>query len=327
MKNLLENKYVYLVVSFIIAIWLFLSVSAPGSLSTRDNTSKQFRETASKVEVVKNIPVQVTADNEKYFITGYPSTVDVTLRGPAALVETTKKTKNFRVYLDLTNLGTGKHKVELKQRDLNKQIKYDIKPRFVTVDIQPKAEKVMPIQIEYDKDIVKDGYITETPKASPDTVKVSGAENEVARVTQVIAKVDIPKGTTSDIDREVLLQALDSEGKIVNVVLGPQTTHITIPIKAPNKTVGIKLKQSGTEEEGFKYDFSSEVNELVAYGPQSVLDNLSNIEIPVDVSGIKYDTKKVIDLKKVLDEKIWNVNPKTVTVTIKVNREDENSVN
>lgn len=320
MKTLLNSKYTYGAVSLAIAIWLFISVSAPGSMSTRDTTSKQLRDNATKVTTVKNVQVHTMMDNDKYFVTGYPSTVNVKLKGPSALVKTTKITKNFTIYLNLNNLGVGKHKVEIKQRGINNQIKSEISPRFVTIDIQPRVDKVFPIQISFDKSVIKKGYNVGNPTASPDTVSVSGPEREVEKVAQVVAKVEINKDTKSDIDKEVLLQAVDSEGKIVNVVLSTQTTHINIPIKVPSKSVNVKIKQSGKVAGNNIYTLRPNLGSVRVYGNETMLSALSSIEVPVDISGVKSTTTKTISLMDILGKKAWDTDPKVIKVDILVEK-------
>ncbi|GKQ42999.1 hypothetical protein RD055328_09220 [Companilactobacillus sp. RD055328] len=323
MKNIFNNKYTYLLVSLVIAIWLFISVSAPGSLSTRDATSKQIRETSTKVVTVKDVALQPIVDNDKYFVTGYPSTVDVELTGTTSLVETTQKTKNFRVSLDLTGLDIGKHKVELKVTGLNKAIKYKVKPQYVNVNIQRKVERVFPIQIAFDENVIKSGYKVGRATANPDTVKVSGAKSEVNKVVQVVASVDIAKDVRSDVDKEALLQALDKDGKIVNVVLDPQTTHVTIPITVPSKKVTLKTKQTGTALEGYEYSLKLSTNSAVVYGDEDTIESLSELEIPVDITDIKETTTKKITLAKVFEKQIWEASPKTVEVTITVTKNSD----
>ncbi|MGR3741424.1 CdaR family protein [Companilactobacillus sp. DQM5] len=323
MKNFFDSKYAYALVSLVIAIWLFISVSSPGSLSTRDAASKQIKQTATKVVTVKDVQVQTNVDDDKYFVTGYPSTVDVKLTGSSSLVETTKKTKNFHVILDLTNLGVGQHKVKLRTTGLNNEIKTNIKPEYVTVNIQTKISRVFPIQIVFDKSSIKSGYKVAMPTANPDTVTVSGPRSEVRKVAQVVADVDLPKNIKSNIDKEVLLQALDSDGKIVNVVLNPQTTHVSIPVTIPSKQVSLTTKQTGSPVDGYEYAMKLDTQSVKVYGDEDTLGGISELSIPIDVSKIKSDTKKTITLTDVFKDQIWDSDPKTVTVEITVKKTED----
>lgn len=322
MKDIFNNKYIYLLVSLVIAVWLFISVSAPGSLSTRDATSKQIKETATKVVTVKNMQLQPIMNTDKYYVTGYPDSVDVELTGSASLVDTTQKTKNFTVSMDLTNLGVGKHRVELKANKLNKSISYKIKPQYVTVNIQEKVERVFPIQIAFDSTAINSGYKVGRATANPDTVKISGAKSEVDKIVQVVASVDISKNVKSDINKEVLLQALDREGKIVNVVLDPQTTHVSIPITAPSKQVSLKTKQTGKAPDGYSYSFELASASALVYGDSDKIDKLTSLEIPIDITGVKETTTKTISLTKVFKDQIWDASPTSVVVTINVTHDD-----
>ncbi|MDO1605061.1 CdaR family protein [Lactobacillus sp. YT155] len=323
MKNFFNSKYTYGLVSLIIAIWLFISVSAPSALSTRDSAKKQIQQTATKVVTVKNVQVQVNVDDYQYFVTGYPTTVDVKLSGPSALIETTKKTRNFNVSLDLTKLGPGKHKVKFNVTGLNKEIKATTSPETVNVKISKKVSQVFPIQIALEKNSLKSGYKIGTPYANPATATVSGPKSEIKKVVQVVASVDIPRNVKTSVEKEVLLQALDADGKIVNVILSPQTTHISIPITVPSKQVNLKTEQTGKPVDGYEYSFKLNTDSAKVYGDQNNLDELSELSIPVDVSDLKTSTKKTYTLADVFKNKIWSSEPNSVTVEITVKKSSD----
>ena len=175
----------------------------------------------------------------------------------------------------------------------------------------------MPIQVGFDKNKIAKNYTYDTPQISPDTVTVSGSKKEVSRITQVVAKVNLPKGIKEDYDREVLMEPLDSNGKIVNAVLKPQTTHITIPIHLPSKTVKVNLKETGNTS-GKEYNLSTKTDSIKIYGNKEYLESLDNsVDVPVDVSDVdKKSTTKTIDLKKVLGKKVTKTYPKTIKVKI-----------
>ena len=113
MKKFINSKYFYLLISLLIAIWLFLSVSSPNMTATRDTytQSKQTSDSATKTVTIKDVKLNVNIDTDRYYVTGYPQTVEVTIKGPSSLVTATQNTRNFNVYADLTNYGVGNYRI------------------------------------------------------------------------------------------------------------------------------------------------------------------------------------------------------------------------
>ena len=82
----------------------------------------------------------------------------------------TVNTQNFEVVADLSKLKVGKHVVKLKASGLNKELTYEISPKEITVNIQTRRTQKFPIQVTYNKNAIADGYITDQPKLSQNTV-------------------------------------------------------------------------------------------------------------------------------------------------------------
>lgn len=89
--------------------------------------------------------------------------------------------------------------------------------------------------------MVKEGYEMGNVKTSVTTVQATGSASEIDRISQVVADVNVPNNTTEDISARSVLQALDSNGNIVNVVLTPQSVNVTIPV---SKSKTEKAKES-----------------------------------------------------------------------------------
>ena len=141
MKNdkmgLFDHVWVLRIVSLVLAILLFIYVTGSKSSDTRQS-SQNGQNTAlmaNKTQTLK-IPLEVESNSEKYVVTGFPQYVKIKITGPSALVTTTANTQNFKVYADLTKLGTGKHEVRLKASGLNKELSYTITPAKIKVNIQ-----------------------------------------------------------------------------------------------------------------------------------------------------------------------------------------------
>ncbi|WP_334342258.1 CdaR family protein [Companilactobacillus sp. HBUAS56275] len=315
MKKIINSNYFYAFISLCCALWLFFFVSTPGVGSTRDSNQSNTSTVTKKATITA--PLQLQADVDKYYITGYPEKVKITIEGPAALVTATRNTQNFNLYLNLRDLSIGQHRVQIKETGLNSELTYSIKPKYVTVNIQKRVTRRFAVDVDYNKDSLASGYETGTTDVSPDTVTVTGAASEIAKIDKVVVKPNLPKGIKSTFDQEVLVQALDKNGKTVNVTLDPQTVHVKIPISIQSKQVSINLKQKGNSSDT-SYSFESDVKNIRVFGTKSQIDAIGDsIDIPVDVSDASGNsTKKNVDLGDALGNKVTFTDPGTISVTI-----------
>ena len=130
---------------------------------------------------------------------------------------------------------------------------------------------------------------------------------------------------TKDISTEATVQAYDINMNKLDVTINPASVNITIDISSPSKEVSLKPVQKGTEPDGITIeDIKLNVNKVTIYGDVSVLKDVKEIEIPVDISDIKKDT--TLDLPLSLPDGVVGASADTVKVTIDVkgeNGEDE----
>lgn len=313
-KKIINSNYFFALIALGCALWLFFYVSTPGVGSTRD-TNQSNTSTVTK-KVTLTVPLQLQADVNKYYITGYPENVKITIEGPSALVTATKNTQNFNLYLNLKDLSIGQHRVQVKESGLNSELTYSIKPKYVDVNIQHRVTKKFAVQVDYNKESLATGYEAGKTDISPETVTVTGASSEISKIDKVIVKPILPKGIKSTFDQEVLVQALDKNGKTVNVTLDPQTVHVKIPISIQSKQVSINLKQQGNSNNS-SFSLESDVKSIRIFGTQDQIDAINDsVDIPIDVSDVTGNTKKSIDLGNALGSKVAFTDPETITVTI-----------
>ncbi|KRM21151.1 CdaR family protein [Latilactobacillus graminis] len=314
MKKFVEGPWLYRILALFLALLLFGYVNLDEINTTRQTNNNDTQMLATRAETVK-VPLQINADTDRYFITGYPQKVKVKLSGPNALVTSAVNTLNFRIIGDLTKLGTGDHTVKLKQTGINKDIKVSIEPKTIKVHIEHKVTKQFPVQVNVKKENLAAGYSIGNPKLSQDVVEVSGAKSAVNAVSQVVATVDPDEGTKKDINEEVLLQAIDRNGKALNVLISPQTVNVKILVQMSKKTLPISLEKTG-EKSGYHYSLTTETKSVTVYGGQTALTSMTSFPVSVDLSTITASTTKTVKLA--LPDNIYESDPNTIKVTINV---------
>lgn len=315
MNKFWESPWVYRIISLFIAIGLFAYINAEKIDNTLHHGGNADRTVLATKKATISVPLELDADTDKYFITGYPEMVKVTVEGNAALVTAVQNTQNFRVTASLRKLTVGTHNVRLTAQGLNNNLTYKINPATIKVKIQNRISKTMAVSVDYNKSAIADGYAAGSPVLSTANVQVTGARSEIERIYEVSASLALARNTKKSVTQTVTLQALDSNGHTLNVVITPQTVRVKLPISMPTKKVPLTFVPSGEQKDGIAYEFKSKTTSVVVTAKKSVLDKLDNLEVPVDVTGITKSTNRGFDLKA-SDYKVEKIAPKSVMVTI-----------
>ncbi|MFK3588243.1 CdaR family protein [Lactobacillus sp. 23-2] len=316
MQKFYDKPWFYKLFSLILAIVLVAFVD---NTQVNVNNQSKVQETASTKQAI-NMALQVSVDADKYYVTGYPSKVKVTLEGSNALVTSTVNTQNFRVYIDLSKLGVGEHKVPIKVSGLPSQLSYKLSQKYTTVNIQKRKSRTMAVQIGYNKNAVAKGYDIGTATVKPETVEVTGALSEVKRIDRIQAQLTVPNASNHTIRRNVMLVALDSKGRQLNVVINPSTATVTLPISVSKKTVKLKLNAANGSSKKV-YSLTAKQDQVTIYGQKEALDKIKSLTLNVDLTNIKSSTTRSYRLP-VPSGVAW-VDPSSVDVRISVSDADD----
>lgn len=316
MKKYFDKPWFYRIIAFLIALLLVVYID---STQVSQGQPGKTQQTASESRTI-SVPLQVSVNTDQYYVEGYPEKVKINLQGSAALVTSTVNTQNFRVYLDLTHLSVGKHQVRVKVSGLSNQLSYRLDPARVTVNIQQRKSRTMPVQIGYNKNAVADGYQVGQPTADPDKVEVTGAVSEVNQVDEVVAQLSVPNNTQSTLNRQVMLVAKNKKGQQLNVVIEPAVARITLPISLSKKQVHISLN-SRNEDPNLVYSLTAKTNQVTLYGERSSLAKIKNLRLNVDLRKVMESTTRSYPVT--LPRGVAKSDPTRIQVEIKVRRSNQ----
>lgn len=315
-----NTKFLYQLVSLLFALLLFFYVNYQrlGSTRTTDNKPQAPAVLMTNKTVKMTMPLAVNVDNDKYFVTGYPEKVQVKLSGPSAMVKAMDNTRNFEVYADLSKLKPGTHTVKFKTSGLSKEVTASIDPDSAVIRIERRKTITMPIQTRYDTGQISSGYAAGTPILSSQTTSITGGHKSIKKIVSVVANVNLPDGTNSAYSKNVILQAIDKNGKTVpDVVISPETVRVTVPINlaTSTKTVPLLLEAGGVS--GKSYNFTSSTKSITLHGTKTALKSISSYSLKVPIVGINSTTTKTIKISPT-EAGITSVSPNSVQVTIEV---------
>ncbi|WP_395318053.1 YbbR-like domain-containing protein [Fructilactobacillus frigidiflavus] len=234
MKKFFESRTFCLIISLVISLSLFFMVHdyKLGQINSSAQNDNQQLTSNEKREV--EVPLQLNVNSDKYFVIGYPNKVKVELSGPSALVTTTANTQNFKILADLSDLGPGKHTVKLQQSGLNSELKSEIKPKTITVNVQERETDAYPVEVAYQSKNIANGYKVSKVSKDISRVNVTGPKDEMKKIKQVVAKVKLTRDTNKNIKQTTVIDALDERGRTINVVISPSTTTVKLQVEKNN---------------------------------------------------------------------------------------------
>lgn len=328
MKWNMENPWIAKLVAFVFAVTLFSFVALENQ-SRIQSTSPTDGASITSSEVITNLPIDINIDRDLYFVSGIPETATIRLEGPQAILTQTLATQNFNVATpDLNELGTGRHIVRLEAEGLSSQLNYSIMPNELTLEIEEKVVEEHEVRVQFNESMhLAEGYTADSPIISNESVVISGAASTMEQITDVTVIV-MPDGSdlTEEINMTLNVLVLDETGDPLNVNISPQQIDVTIPVQGTQRTLPLNLEEIGTAHEDYEFvlEFAQgEPENIDVIGESTVLEEMNNLNVEVDVSGITESTIRTVPIT--LPEGISETDPSEVDVLIRVTPIEDDS--
>ena len=217
--------------SILIAFLLFFYATTTNYKNTVSSTQSQAKETYTNT--VNNVPIDIEYDSEKYFISGFASTVTVDLIGSNRLIlqrETDEATRTFQVKADLRELEEGTHMVKLQVLDLPTGVSANLTPVNLSVKIGKRASKNFTVTGKIYETQLAVGYSVSKITVGTTSVKVTSDEETLAKVTGVEAVITDVSDLSQNYTGTATLQAVDAQGQILPVVFSQEVTSMQATI-------------------------------------------------------------------------------------------------
>lgn len=145
-----------------------------------------------------------------------------------------------------------------------------------------------------------EGLVAGNIELSPDKVTVRGPKSIVEGISEATAIIKL-NGETEKFSKNVPVVALDETGEAIdNVEFNPAEITATVPIvkASNNKTVGIKVKTTGSPKAGYYLSsVTTNPSTVDITGPANLLTDVNYIETaPIDLSDLSAVTEKEVSL-------------------------------
>ena len=314
LEKALSKKSSMIILSLVLAVIVFFIID-------RQNTTLLEKN----AEVLYDIPLSATYNDEEYVVEGLPETVDITLIGTKANLYLAKQLPTQDVNVDLSDLKPGVHKVNLKYKQSITSVEYKLDPSEVTVVVSSKKSETRSVE----SDIVNLNKLDSklainNTKLDTDEVIIKGTEDSLAKVSTIKALINVsnmvdPKAGTNTL-KDIPLIAYDEKGAKVDVEMVPSKVTATIEIESPSKTVPLEIEPTGNVIFGKAIkNITSSVQKVTIYGNSKVLDNTNSIKVKIDVNNLKSNKDYTVTIKKPAG--IREISEKVVTAKVELDDE------
>ena len=235
-----------------------------------------------------------------------------------------KQIGDHQVVLDLTNYTPGTYKVKLKYNHSMNNVSYKLDPSTVSIKISEKESQVFNLTYDLMNENKLDKKLSiSSIKLDKSEVIVKGSKETLETISNVKALIDVSKaGLTNkgeyDVD-SITLVAYDNNGnKVKNVEMVPNKLTAKVKVDSYSVELPVKVVTTGNITTGNALSsIVSSVNKVTVYGDQEVLDKLTAIEAPIDISGLNSDkTFNGVNLTKPSGVRYMSDTTTSVTVTL-----------
>ena len=221
----------HLTLSIFLALLLFFYATTTNYKNSESSASNN--ESENYIHTLSGVPIDIEYDTNKYFISGFSSTVAVELRGSNRVLlqrESDESTRTFQVIADLRELTDGTQTVTLQLANLPPGVSATLAPDAITVKIGKKVSQSLAVEGVIYSNQLASGYSVSKVTVDVSSVKVTTDEETMAKIDHVEAvAVDI-SNLDSNYSGTAKLQAVDSDGNALPVVLSETEANIQVVV-------------------------------------------------------------------------------------------------
>ena len=291
----LQHKWFLRIIALALAILLYFMVAETSS----SNNASSALPIVGQSSMALDVPVEVFFDEVQYVAYNVPEELSVELQGPSSSLTMTRLVKDYQVFVDLTNLGTGFHRVPVEARGFGGDVNVKLERETVEIYIDRKETIEVPVSVNLlNLDQLPEGLVTGDAEIEPTTVRVSGGASRIQNVKEITLNVDVANQTNT-FTREMPPTILDANGNPLNVTVDPNIINVTVPIFEESRMVPIEVTTRGEVGEDFRLvDTLLSDTEVRVFAPKDVLDTIDVVETePIALDDLDKTTKVNATLK------------------------------
>jgi YbbR domain-containing protein len=291
MSNLsLDDRVGRIALSIVLAVlmWFYVtSLENPARITEFTDVPLETRNIAQNLKIIRALP-----------------TVDVSIQAPQNLMSTLRQ-GDVHPFVDLQNLDAGVHQIAV-QLEVNgaagrSLISSSVDPSEVQIQLEAQATRVLTVTARTQGTPAL-GHGMEQPQVDPAEVELTGPQDAVGRVAQVVVEVSV-NGESTTQQGLISPVALDAEGqRIQGLTFEPESVQVVVPIKLllSYKPVAVRANVVGNPAPGYSVVAIIPEPRLVTIccAPEEVLDPVQSLD--TEPIGITNTTQTVITTTRLI---------------------------
>ena len=309
---MLESKWGLRFVALILAIFFFLSVNNVfGNIFNSDDISQKSTKT------IQDVPVEVVYNHKDLHATHVPDTVDVNISGPQSKLLKIESPDDLKVVVDLSGEKAGKYHEKFQVKGISNGINYNVKPKAANITLEKKTTKTMHVQPDVSQSDISNEYKIDKQQISPETVKVTGGEEQLNQIAYLKATYKNATKISKDTKDVADVNAYDKDLNKLNVSINPGQVDLKVSVKPFSKKVKVNTKTTGNLDDNKKVDnIKLDDDEVEIYGSREDLQGIDSITAEVDLDHISESTEKTVKFN--LPKNVSKVEPEETKAYITV---------
>lgn len=274
MINKLKNNTKIKLISLLSALVLWLYVmTVEDPVETR--TFSDIPITITNVNMVEDRGLAIYPKEELF--------TDISINGNLSSLRMINR-DNIYIYGRIEDPKEGSNRVYLQANLPERVNKYDIKPHYITVNLEKVVNEKRSIKLE----------VKGTPKVNIDTIdtnrkaiNIKGPKSLVNEVTSLMASIDIDE-KSQDFSTKLKLVPINSDGDEVKGVTLEENYVIATVKLLQQKIVPVKLILEGENSGDIENKCTVNPSEVTIEGKKEVIDSISSINTqPIKVEDLK----------------------------------------
>ena len=281
-----DNKWFLRIASLVFAVFLYGMVQA-SSPSVTSLSNLQQVVSVDTTETISNVPVKLGKHDDDIFVSQLQETVTVTLTGPKNIVSSLASGNLVVQTEDLTGIETGQQTLKLEIPGLPDSVKYQINPSRVVVQVARRKTVTVPVEYEIEEGTIASGMEVGNVTLNPSQVELTGNEENINKVKRAYIRISNTTAHNRTFTGKFKLQVVDADNKLLDVNANVSEVEAHVELNAQQrKTVNLVVAAQG-ESNSYRYQYQLvDASQIALQGSASILENIRNIKVNVDVSNL-----------------------------------------
>lgn len=316
MKDKLKNNLAIKVMAVIFAVFLWWTVV---------NIDDPLGTKTFSVNVTVTNPEVITNAGKSYQIIGNTQTVTITVKARRKILDEIKKS-NIVATADLREMQDTSVPVRVTVSGFEGDYEeVTANPRNIQVKVENTQKKTFPITTVA-VGTPRDGYVVGSMTSSPKTVDISGPESSVAKISKVVAKVDVDELAADTTIQSSLLYYDAADNLIDQTLLTSNCDKNGVSVSVDvwkTKSLALNFDTSGIKAAS-GYVFSGievEPQSVEVAGNPEILSKLTELKIDkaaLQKTELTASEEVIIDIDDYLPEGISLVDTDAASVVVRI---------